>query len=73
MVPVQGQLSAGWDAKGFNPEHGDVAIYRPFGNFPELNRTVACMVVKVNDRRSSSSCQDEYHCGLDLTASDRWH
>ncbi|GFS90905.1 hypothetical protein TNCV_3027561 [Trichonephila clavipes] len=30
-----------------------VKIYRTFGNFSELNRTVACMV-KANDRRTSS-------------------
>ncbi|GFT37313.1 uncharacterized protein TNCV_3150041 [Trichonephila clavipes] len=33
---------------------GGVAIYRPFGNFPELNRTVTCMVLKANDKRTSS-------------------
>ncbi|GFW81250.1 hypothetical protein TNCV_375981 [Trichonephila clavipes] len=26
----------------------------PSGNFTELNRTVACMVLKTNDRRTSS-------------------
>ncbi|GFV42165.1 hypothetical protein TNCV_3163971 [Trichonephila clavipes] len=26
----------------------------PSGNFTELNRTVTCMVLKVNDRRTSS-------------------
>ncbi|GFT08930.1 hypothetical protein TNCV_4104381 [Trichonephila clavipes] len=26
----------------------------PSGNFAELNRTVACMVLKANDRRTSS-------------------
>ncbi|GFX98855.1 hypothetical protein TNCV_1504311 [Trichonephila clavipes] len=35
-------------------EIGGVAIYRPFGNFSELNRTVTCMVLKANDRRTSS-------------------
>ncbi|GFW66047.1 uncharacterized protein TNCV_588731 [Trichonephila clavipes] len=32
------------------------AIYRPFGNFTELNRTVTCMGLKAkaNDRRTSS-------------------
>ncbi|GFW41921.1 uncharacterized protein TNCV_6301 [Trichonephila clavipes] len=35
---------------------GGVAICRPFWNFPELNRTVSCMVLKTkaNDRRTSS-------------------
>ncbi|GFX92759.1 uncharacterized protein TNCV_4876161 [Trichonephila clavipes] len=34
---------------------GGVTIYRPFGNFPELDRTVTCMVLKAkaNDRRIS--------------------
>ncbi|GFW61474.1 hypothetical protein TNCV_347221 [Trichonephila clavipes] len=27
----------------------------PSGNFAELNRTVTCMVLKANDRRTSSS------------------
>ncbi|GFT72961.1 hypothetical protein TNCV_1976641 [Trichonephila clavipes] len=35
-------------------DRGGVAIYRPFGNFAELNRTVTCMVLKTNDRRTSS-------------------
>ncbi|GFV51856.1 uncharacterized protein TNCV_1322111 [Trichonephila clavipes] len=34
-------------------EIGGVAIYRPFGNFTELNGTVICMVAKVNDRHTS--------------------
>ncbi|GFX37604.1 uncharacterized protein TNCV_3201271 [Trichonephila clavipes] len=33
---------------------GGVAIYRPFGNFTELNRTVSYIVLKANDRRTSS-------------------
>ncbi|GFV34125.1 hypothetical protein TNCV_3630901 [Trichonephila clavipes] len=33
---------------------GGVAIYRPFGIFAELNRTVTCMVLKANDRSTSS-------------------
>ncbi|GFU86730.1 hypothetical protein TNCV_4303801, partial [Trichonephila clavipes] len=33
---------------------GGVAIYRPFGNLAELNRSVTCMVLKANDRRTSS-------------------
>ncbi|GFT96269.1 hypothetical protein TNCV_3907071 [Trichonephila clavipes] len=32
----------------------------PSGNFAELNRTVTCMVLKANDRRTSSSCHDEF-------------
>ncbi|GFU16299.1 hypothetical protein TNCV_137721 [Trichonephila clavipes] len=35
-------------------DRGRVAIYRPFGNFAELNRTVTCMVLKANDRRTLS-------------------
>ncbi|GFU68716.1 hypothetical protein TNCV_309311 [Trichonephila clavipes] len=35
-------------------DRGGVAIYRPFGNFTELNRAVTCMVLKVNDRRTFS-------------------
>ncbi|GFU68434.1 hypothetical protein TNCV_3869261 [Trichonephila clavipes] len=35
-------------------EIGGVAIYRPLGNFPELNRTVTWMVLEANDRRTSS-------------------
>ncbi|GFV22822.1 hypothetical protein TNCV_4962371 [Trichonephila clavipes] len=40
-----------------------VKIYRPFGNFIELNRTVTCMVLKAkaNDRRTSiAPCHDEF-------------
>ncbi|GFW08983.1 hypothetical protein TNCV_3475291 [Trichonephila clavipes] len=47
-------------------DRGRVVIYRPFGNFAELNRTVTCMVLKANDKRNSCPC-------LDLTTSDRWH
>ncbi|GFY18615.1 hypothetical protein TNCV_2398401 [Trichonephila clavipes] len=32
----------------------------PSGNFAELNRTVTCMVLKVNDRRTSCPCHDEF-------------
>ncbi|GFS65867.1 uncharacterized protein TNCV_390911 [Trichonephila clavipes] len=37
-------------------EIGGVTIYRPFGNFSELNSTATCMVLKAkaNDRRTSS-------------------
>ncbi|GFU21878.1 hypothetical protein TNCV_3283521 [Trichonephila clavipes] len=35
-------------------EIGGVAIYRPFGNLSELIRAVTCMVLKANDRRTSS-------------------
>ncbi|GFU93239.1 hypothetical protein TNCV_4217651 [Trichonephila clavipes] len=28
------------------------------GNFAELNRTVTCMVLKANDRRTSCPCHD---------------
>ncbi|GFX55199.1 hypothetical protein TNCV_1156561 [Trichonephila clavipes] len=33
---------------------GGVAIYRAFGEFHRLIRTVTCMVLKANDRRTSS-------------------
>ncbi|GFW72208.1 hypothetical protein TNCV_702451 [Trichonephila clavipes] len=32
----------------------------PSGNFAELNRTVTCMVLKDNDRRTSCPCHDEF-------------
>ncbi|GFY11445.1 hypothetical protein TNCV_3182841 [Trichonephila clavipes] len=32
----------------------------PPGNFAELIRTVTCMVLKANDRRTSSPCHDEF-------------
>ncbi|GFV30238.1 hypothetical protein TNCV_97141 [Trichonephila clavipes] len=32
----------------------------PSGNFVELNRTVICMVLKANDRRTSCPCNDEF-------------
>ncbi|GFV50415.1 hypothetical protein TNCV_3336051 [Trichonephila clavipes] len=35
-------------------EIGGVAIYHHLGNFAELNRTVTCMVLKANDRCSTS-------------------
>ncbi|GFY06453.1 hypothetical protein TNCV_412031 [Trichonephila clavipes] len=35
-------------------DRGRVAIYRPFGEVSlSLNRTVTCMVLKANDRRTS--------------------
>ncbi|GFV36140.1 uncharacterized protein TNCV_872891, partial [Trichonephila clavipes] len=43
-------------------DRGRVAIYRPFGDFAELNRTVTCMVLKANDRCTSCPCHDEF-CG----------
>ncbi|GFU72140.1 uncharacterized protein TNCV_3050001 [Trichonephila clavipes] len=40
---------------------GRVAIYRPFGEVSlSLNRTVTCMVLKANDRRTSCPCHDEF-------------
>ncbi|GFV33092.1 hypothetical protein TNCV_705051 [Trichonephila clavipes] len=41
-------------AKIVEVDIGGVAIFRPFGDFSELNRTVTCMVAKANDRRTSS-------------------
>ncbi|GFW90041.1 hypothetical protein TNCV_3484931 [Trichonephila clavipes] len=43
-------------AKIVEVEIGVVAIYRPFGDFAELIRTVTCMVLKdkANDMRTSS-------------------
>ncbi|GFY07606.1 uncharacterized protein TNCV_4094761 [Trichonephila clavipes] len=39
-----------------------VAIYRPFEEVSlSLNRTVTCMVLKANDRRTSCPCHDEFH------------
>ncbi|GFT38307.1 hypothetical protein TNCV_2638691 [Trichonephila clavipes] len=32
----------------------------PSGNFAELNRTVTCIVLKANDRRTSCPCHDEF-------------
>ncbi|GFV94715.1 uncharacterized protein TNCV_3864381 [Trichonephila clavipes] len=44
-------------------DRGRVAIYRPFGEVSlSLNRTVPCMVLKANDRRTSCPCHDEF-CG----------
>ncbi|GFT06649.1 integrase catalytic domain-containing protein [Trichonephila clavipes] len=41
-------------------DRGRVAIYRPFGEVSlSLNRTVTCMVLKANDRRTSCPCHDE--------------
>ncbi|GFY01097.1 uncharacterized protein TNCV_5075641 [Trichonephila clavipes] len=38
-----------------------VAIYRPFGEVSlSLNRTVTCIVLKANDRRTSCPCHDEF-------------
>ncbi|GFV99906.1 uncharacterized protein TNCV_5082651 [Trichonephila clavipes] len=54
-------------AHGFTCRHcgggdrGRVAIYRPFGEISlSLNRTVTCMVLKANDRRTSCPCHDEF-------------
>ncbi|GFU92547.1 uncharacterized protein TNCV_4794761 [Trichonephila clavipes] len=42
-------------------DRGHVAIYRPFGEVSlSLNRTVTCMVLKANDRRTSCPCHDEF-------------
>ncbi|GFU51588.1 uncharacterized protein TNCV_82201 [Trichonephila clavipes] len=42
-------------------DRGSVAIYRPFGEVSlSLNRTVTCMVLKANDRRTSCPCHDEF-------------
>ncbi|GFX97630.1 uncharacterized protein TNCV_2841901 [Trichonephila clavipes] len=42
-------------------DRGRVAIYRPFGELRRAkNRTVTCMVLKANDRRTSSPCHDEF-------------
>ncbi|GFV78246.1 uncharacterized protein TNCV_1037141 [Trichonephila clavipes] len=41
-------------------DRGRVAIYRPFGEVSlSLNRTVTCMVLKANDRRTSCPCHDD--------------
>ncbi|GFV62783.1 uncharacterized protein TNCV_2316961 [Trichonephila clavipes] len=42
-------------------DRGRVAIYRPFGEVSlSLNRTVTCLVLKANDRRTSCPCHDEF-------------
>ncbi|GFV31157.1 uncharacterized protein TNCV_4314821 [Trichonephila clavipes] len=42
-------------------DRGRVALYRPFGEVSlSLNRTVTCMVLKANDRRTSCPCHDEF-------------
>ncbi|GFY27006.1 uncharacterized protein TNCV_931471 [Trichonephila clavipes] len=42
-------------------DKGRVAIYRPLGEVSlSLNRTVTCMVLKANDRRTSCPCHDEF-------------
>ncbi|GFV14304.1 uncharacterized protein TNCV_807361 [Trichonephila clavipes] len=42
-------------------DRGRVAIYRPFGKVSlSLNRTVTCMVLKANDRRTSCPCHVEF-------------
>ncbi|GFW80756.1 transposable element Tc1 transposase [Trichonephila clavipes] len=42
-------------------DRGRVAIYRPFGEVSlSLNRTVTCMVLKADDRRTSCPCHDEF-------------
>ncbi|GFX10383.1 putative RNA-directed DNA polymerase from transposon BS [Trichonephila clavipes] len=42
-------------------DKGRIAIYRPFGEVSlSLNRTVTCMVLKANDRRTSCPCHDEF-------------
>ncbi|GFY25198.1 uncharacterized protein TNCV_2483191 [Trichonephila clavipes] len=42
-------------------DRGRVPIYRPFGEVSlSLNRTVTCMVLKANDRRTSCPCHDEF-------------
>ncbi|GFV62985.1 uncharacterized protein TNCV_3177781 [Trichonephila clavipes] len=42
-------------------DRGRVAIYRSFGEVSlSLNRTVTCMVLKANDRRTSCPCDDEF-------------
>ncbi|GFV16206.1 uncharacterized protein TNCV_3379701 [Trichonephila clavipes] len=44
-----------------NGDRGRVSIYRPFGEVSlSLNRTVTCMVLKANDRRTSCPCHDEF-------------
>ncbi|GFV12606.1 uncharacterized protein TNCV_4425591 [Trichonephila clavipes] len=42
-------------------DRGRVAIYRPFGEVSlSLNLSVTCMVLKANDRRTSSPCHNEF-------------
>ncbi|GFX47137.1 uncharacterized protein TNCV_2747141 [Trichonephila clavipes] len=42
-------------------DRGRVTIYRPFGEVSlSLNRTVTCMALKANDRRTCCPCLDEF-------------
>ncbi|GFX55771.1 uncharacterized protein TNCV_3428421 [Trichonephila clavipes] len=42
-------------------DRGRVAIYRPFGEVSlSLKRTVTCMVLKANNRRTTCPCHDEF-------------
>ncbi|GFW35924.1 hypothetical protein TNCV_1927531 [Trichonephila clavipes] len=45
----------------------------PSANFAELIRSVTCIVLKANDRRTSSPLPGWNFVCLDLTTSDRWH
>ncbi|GFW41555.1 uncharacterized protein TNCV_4034721 [Trichonephila clavipes] len=66
----QGNMSKFWEACWVETftcrncgggDRGRVAIYRPFGEVSlSLNRTVTCMVLKANDRRTSCPCHDEF-------------
>ncbi|GFT34578.1 hypothetical protein TNCV_4125341 [Trichonephila clavipes] len=59
-------FSAPFSVSGLHAEIVEVEIevvspsIFPLGNFDELNRTVTCMVLNANDRRSSCPCHDEF-------------
>ncbi|GFX36501.1 uncharacterized protein TNCV_1043131 [Trichonephila clavipes] len=48
--------------------------YRPFEEVSlSLNRTVTCMVLKANDRRTSCPCHDEFRGPRSDLRPDGWH
>ncbi|GFV54356.1 uncharacterized protein TNCV_4585861 [Trichonephila clavipes] len=54
-------IPQGGPATNRGGDRGRVAIYRPFEEVSlSLNRTVTCMVLKANDRRTSCPCHDEF-------------
>ncbi|GFU81788.1 hypothetical protein TNCV_3087001 [Trichonephila clavipes] len=63
-LPFSGGNCGGGDDSG-------VAIYRPFRNFPELNRTVTCMVQRPTTGVLLALATMNF-VSLDLTTSGRW-
>ncbi|GFX24080.1 uncharacterized protein TNCV_2435731 [Trichonephila clavipes] len=62
LGPPQCRVCGGFTCRNCGGgDRGRVAIYRPFGEVSlSLNRTVTCMVLKANDRRTSCPCHDEF-------------